>query len=106
MSNTYLIEVSGELGLRDAHAVRELLAQAMASHPAVEVHTGRLTAVDISIIQLLIAAQKSAAAQGTAFTIRAAANGPLRETMLRAGLLLPSGETAFDIKWLRKDGAQ
>lgn len=106
MPNTHRIDLSGELGLRDVHAVRELLAEGLGVHPAIEVHTGALSAIDVSIIQLLIAAHKSARERGASFKVRATADGPFRDTLLRAGLLLASGEAPFEINWHRRDAAQ
>ena len=106
MPNAHRIELSGELGLRDVHAVRELLADGLGAYPAVEVRTQGLDAIDVSIIQLLIAAHKSARERETPFTVSALADGPFRDTLLRAGLLLPSGEAPFEIKWHRRDAAQ
>lgn len=50
----------------------------------IEIDCTALTAVDLSFIQLLIAGQRSLAAAGRRFTVRAQASGPL-ETGLKAG---------------------
>lgn len=97
------INLGGELGLRDADRVREQLLAALHEHAAVRIDTSGLTAIDISILQLLIAAQKMAKLHNQSFKISAKSEGPLRKAARRAGLLDCTGTAPFEIQW--KGGA-
>ena len=96
---TRTITLRGELGLRDADAVREQLLDAFCAQMAVEVDAADLTAVDMSIVQVLLAAHKMAKERGQTFQIVAAVEGPLRGAISRAGLLAQSGDAPFEIIW-------
>jgi ABC-type transporter Mla MlaB component len=99
------LELGGDLGLRDAEGLRGQLLDAVAAHKSVEIATGGLTAVDVSVIQLLIGAQKLAKARKQRLTITAPADGPLRAAVERAGLLSPSGGGPLEINWHGRDAA-
>lgn len=103
MPDARRIEFSGALGLRDVHAVRDTLLEALGGQAAVEIDAGELTEIDVSIVQVLIAAQKTARARGTRFHVIASPEGPLRAVMFRAGLLQVSGEAPFEISWHRRN---
>jgi anti-anti-sigma regulatory factor len=99
------IELAGDLGLRDAESLRRQLLDTVAVHKSVEIATGGLTAIDVSVIQLLIGAQKFAKARKQRLTIAAPADGPLRAAVERAGLLAASGGSPLEINWHGRDAA-
>ena len=96
---TRRITLSGELGLRDADGVREQLLDAFCAQMAVEVEAEDLTALDMSIVQVLLAAHKMAKGRGQTFQVIAAAEGPLQDALSRAGLLAQSADAPFEISW-------
>jgi anti-anti-sigma regulatory factor len=98
------VKLSGALGLRDADIIRGQLLDALTGIRAVKVDAGQLTAIDMSVLQVLIAAQKMARTRNIKFQITAAASGPLRDAMTRAGLL--AGSAAFDIQWQERSAAR
>jgi len=73
------VKLGGELGLRDADGVREQLLAALHDHASVQIDTSGLTAIDISIVQVLIAAQKTAKHRNQSLKISAKAEGPFAE---------------------------
>jgi anti-anti-sigma regulatory factor len=99
------IKLSGALGLREVELIREQFLDALTTHAAVEVVTEKLTAIDMSIIQVLIAAQKMAKDRGQSFHVCARAEGLLRSALSRAGLLTRSGIAPFDVRWQGSEAA-
>lgn len=93
------IKLGGELGLRDADELREQLLDALHAHTSVEIDANKLTAIDMSIVQILIAADKMAKGGGRTFWISAQAEGPLASAISRAGLLSRSGQAPFQVSW-------
>jgi anti-anti-sigma regulatory factor len=105
MHEPHRITLGGDLGLRETNAIREQLLDAFDMHTAVELDIRDLAGIDISIVQLLIAADKMAEARGHSFQVLAEANGPLRDAMARGGLLAIAAGTPFDVHWQTKDAA-
>jgi hypothetical protein len=99
------ISLGKELGLRDADSIRDRLMDALCAHPAVEVDMSDLSFLDISIVQLLIAAHKLASGRGKTFQIIARADGPLRDAAARAGLITQTGAAPFQIQWQGREAA-
>lgn len=64
-----IVEVSGEQGLREAPALAEALAMAIAGGD-VALDVGGLTAIDAAGLQVLIAAHRTAEEAGVAFGFR------------------------------------
>jgi len=93
------VKLGGELGLRDADGVREQLLAALHDHASVQIDISGLTAIDISIVQVLIAAQKTAKHHNQSLKISAKAEGPLQKAVRRAGLLDRPGTAPFEIQW-------
>lgn len=87
-----MVPLEGALGLRDAIALGDRFKDALANNAAVEVDAGKLQEVDISIVQLLIAAHKRALAVGRSFGLASAPDGALRQALERCGVLSPTGQ--------------
>jgi anti-anti-sigma regulatory factor len=98
----HTIKLSGDLGLRDADAIREQFLAPLNDEHNIEVDAAGLTAIDISLLQVLIAAHKLATARGREFYVRALAGGPLQQAMSRAGLHSPLA-MPFEISWQMKE---
>ena len=96
---SHRVKLGGDLGLRDADRVREQLLAALHGHAAVQIDVCGLTAIDISIVQILIAAQKMAKHRDQSLKISAKAEGPLQRAAWRAGLLDPAATEPFEIEW-------
>jgi anti-anti-sigma regulatory factor len=105
MHQPHRITLGGELGLRETDALCEQLLDAFDMHAAVEIDLRELAGIDISIVQVLIAADKMAKNRGFSFQVLAGADGPLRDAMARGGLLAASAGTPFDVHWQTRDAA-
>jgi anti-anti-sigma regulatory factor len=99
----HMIKLGGDLGLCDADAIREQFLATLNEEQDIEVDAAGLTAIDVSVVQVLIAAHKLAAARGRQFQVRAITEGPLHQTMSRVGLLR-SIAMPFEINWQMKAG--
>jgi anti-anti-sigma regulatory factor len=80
------VTLSGSLTVAEAESIRATLLKAMDAGDVV-VDCSAATEVDLSFVQLLIAAQRAAALQGGSLRLAAPASGALLETLLRAGML-------------------
>ncbi|SKA07438.1 STAS domain-containing protein [Consotaella salsifontis] len=81
--------LAGQLSLRDAPRVAEELKQALVAGRNIRVRTGDVEAMDLSIVQLLVASIKTAEASGCAIAIEAPEGGVLDQVLKRAGLDQP-----------------
>ena len=81
------IRLEGILGLRDSETIKSQLLEAIQASAAVHIDARDLAEVDVSVIQLLIAAQKSAFLKGTTYTLSTPANGALAQALDRGGFL-------------------
>lgn len=94
--------LDGSLTTRAIDAVRARLAAALNEHAAIELDCSAAVEVDLSLIQLLIAAHRSAGEAGKRLTLTQPADGPLRAALVQGGFLPAVGpaddpEAAF---WL------
>ena len=87
----FVMLLEGALGLRDAVALSDRFKDALANNEAVTVDAGKLQEIDVSIVQLLIAAHKRAQALGRSFGLASAPDGVLRQALERCGVLSPTG---------------
>jgi anti-anti-sigma regulatory factor len=89
--STHTVEISGDAGLRNAREVADNLLKALAEHPSVAVDATSATSIDITILQLLVAARKSALASGKSLTLCAPADGVLRQALVKTGFVSADG---------------
>jgi ABC-type transporter Mla MlaB component len=88
--------LEGALTVRTIAGIRASLLDAMSSHDAVQVDCAAAASVDLSFIQLLLAARRSAQQAGKQLTLAAPADGALLAA-LEQGAFLPPG--AADPFW-------
>ncbi|HYN37716.1 MAG TPA: STAS domain-containing protein [Rhodospirillales bacterium] len=98
-SPALVVRFEGALTVREAHSIRDALSAALHSGNAVIVDCRDAADVDLSFVQMLIAARLSAAAHRTSFALAAPAEGPLLRVLNRAGLLDPARPDAADGFW-------
>lgn len=91
MSTPFTVRLAGELGLRGIEALKAEIAAAIAEHAAVGFDTAAVESIDASVIQLLLAAQKTANAEGKALSLAAADGSPLANTLTTLGLVAADG---------------
>jgi ABC-type transporter Mla MlaB component len=93
------VTLEGDLSLRHVEPVRGRLLEALSRHDAVTVDCQAVTGADLGLIQLLIAAQKSAQVAAKTLTLAQPVSGALREALARGGFLAAtSGQSSF---WLK-----
>jgi anti-anti-sigma regulatory factor len=93
------ISLGQDLGLRDADRLRGELLSALLGEPIVEIHCHDLTGIDLSIVQVFIAADKMAKGRNQTLRILARSDGPLGDALSRAGLSTPSRPVPFEVHW-------
>jgi anti-anti-sigma regulatory factor len=91
--SSHTLEITGDAGLRNAQDIAALLRQALAKHSSITVVTNALTSIDVTTLQLLVAARKSALATGKTLILRAPADGPLRRLLVQAGFIGADGQS-------------
>jgi hypothetical protein len=79
--------LEGEVGLRDAGRVRDLLIEAASVPGKVELDVCAVTGVDVAVLQLVASARKSVTALGGTMTLITMPGGPFETTVAKAGLL-------------------
>lgn len=85
-SQSKVAVLEGDLGPRDAAAVHTALLSALQQSAAVEIDARTLASLDTSIIQILVAARKSAERLERPLTILTEPDGALPATLERLGL--------------------
>lgn len=89
------IVLADVLTVRTIAAAHAALLQALTEHPVVHADCSVAEAVDLSLIQLLLAARTSARQAGRKFALAAPASGPLLTALQQGGFLPPSGTDPF-----------
>lgn len=90
-SQSHHFELRGKLGLRDATEVATALSLALETHPSVTIAVAPDADLDITILQVLVAAHKTAARAGKELALAASADSLLRKTLVKAGFVSPAG---------------
>ncbi|HEY4201654.1 MAG TPA: STAS domain-containing protein [Devosiaceae bacterium] len=87
------VRLDGDLGLRNGGELTARLTEVLNSHNDVVIDASQVTAVDISTIQILISAHKSAREAGKRFHVNAPLDGALGKVLVKAGFVTASAET-------------
>jgi ABC-type transporter Mla MlaB component len=88
---TRRIALQGNLGLRNVRQTYDLLSGAVSAHRAVELDVREVSDVDISNIQLIAAARRSAQQRGGTLTLVSKPNSVFTSILSKAGLLGADG---------------
>lgn len=78
--------LSGDLGIRDSERIHDCLTEMLATEGRLRIDVGSVTGVDTSVVQLLVAARRTATRQGREFEIMGFAKSPLPKFMNEIGL--------------------
>lgn len=99
--------LAGPLTVRSAEQTRDWVMDALGQQACLVVDCQDVTEVDLSFIQLMLSARKSAIAAGKTLSLARPAEGPLRDALLQAGLIgTVDGHSAADQTfWLNKETA-
>lgn len=88
-SPAFVLELSGDAGIRRAQDVARQLGEAVAAHPAIVVATSGLTAADLTTVQSLLSARATATGQGKALALAQPLAGPLADVLSKMGFNAP-----------------
>jgi hypothetical protein len=102
-SKPFSVELSGELTIRSIGDVRIRMIDALKDHAAVTTKVADDAAVDLTFVQLMESARRTARDAGKAFSLAAPAAGALLETLERGGFLA-GDDTARREFWLMGSG--
>lgn len=91
MNETTTVQWEGRLGLRESDGSARRLDEALASGGAVTLDTRRVEVIDISHLQILIAAHRFATAAMRGLEIIAPSGGAVREALERSGIAAAKG---------------
>ena len=89
------IALEGELGIREAEQFRQNFIQALSSNDPVQINVAGVTAVDTSIVQILLAAVRTASRDGRDFDMVGLPESPIPGFLIALGLI-SSDATAED----------
>ena len=87
--NSKQVRLNGELSIRNCMAVAAELRAAIVEHQSVAIETNDLMSLDVSILQLLIAAHKAAERNGSSLRIQVVGGGALDRALKASGLAQP-----------------
>lgn len=85
------VRLQGSLTLRDAKQVHGLLQEAISAAREVEIDVRDVSGIDISIVQLIISARKSAEQRGRKLVLVMGPDGAFRAMLAKAGFLGDDG---------------
>lgn len=85
------VSLRGSLGLRDVAPLAEEFGRALASSGPLTVDCTELNEIDLSVIQLIVSAYRTAMASGRSLTVRHPAGGPLERLLVAAGFIAGDG---------------
>ena len=91
MSSGTAVTLTGSLGLRDVVALADRLAADLGSTDAVVIDCSALTGVDLSIVQVLVSAARTARAAGRTLTLQGVDNEALSRVLVAAGFVAADG---------------
>ena len=91
---TLVLDFTGSQTVREAEQASAKLREALAATDEILLDCGRIEEVDLTFIQLVLAARKSAERDGKSLALLTAAQGPLLKALDLAGVL-PSGPHQF-----------
>ena len=94
MSKTpsHAVDLGIEPSIKTVAELRDRLITAIAENDTVVVSAAKATSIDISVLQLLASAHKSAGAAGKTISLHAPNDGALRQALQRSGFVGPAGE--------------
>ena len=85
------IALSGTVGLRDITGLAQQLREQLTAARTLLIDCTAVTEIDLSAVQVFVAAHKSAVASGRSLALRAPADGPLCRLLKAAGFMGADG---------------
>ncbi len=84
-------ELGAAPGIKSVSELRDRLASEIGSRQSVTIDAGALESIDVSALQLLASAHRSAAAAGKTLLLLAPVDGVLAQTLVRLGFISADG---------------
>lgn len=85
----YTLVLSGDAGIKSAQNLAASLAQAIQDHPQVAIDTQTVSEADVTTVQTLLAARRTAESAGRDLTMLAPLGRKLNDVLAQAGFLSP-----------------
>ncbi|ALK08299.1 STAS domain-containing protein [Blastochloris viridis] len=103
---THRVTFGGALTVRHADQIHESFVDALRQHRHVVVDCSQATQVDLSFVQLVLSARRSAAAAGKRLSLAQRASGDLLDVLQRAGLVAADGSAPIPGQefWFQQGG--
>ena len=98
------VDFGGARNIRTAEQSHASLLETLHDASSISVDCSGISEVDLSLVQLLLSARRTAASFGKGLTLAHPAQGALRDILVRGGFLRadsPADERAF---WLKSEG--
>lgn len=92
-SGPVTIRLEPSQDLRNADVLREQLLRALYAQESIQIDADNVEDIDISTIQVLISAKKTAEKMGRPLVLTGAPKGALSDTLARAGFTNAGGES-------------
>jgi anti-anti-sigma regulatory factor len=104
-ADTGHIDFAGPQTIREAEQSRSMLIAALHGSQTVVIDCSSVTDVDLSFVQILLSAQKTASIAGKTIDFSSPLSNTLRDVLRRAGLLCSSdgAPLADDAFWFRRE---
>ena len=103
--STGKVNLNGVRTIRSAEETRSLLIEALAGASPLSLDCSLVTDADLSLVQLLLSARKTAQRAGKILTLAAPADEVLQQALSRAGFeTSPDPLTGNQSQWLKKEG--
>lgn len=90
-ASPHVTKIGGDLSLRNAGQLAATLKQDLAKHADIVVVFDAVSGIDLTTLQILAAARKSAMASGKTLSLQLPAGGIVHDLLRRAGFVDPSG---------------
>ncbi len=97
------VDLSGPRTLRNAEETRSLLMEALQRPSPIGLDCSAVAEADLSFVQLLLSARKSAEAAGKTLTLSHPASAPLLKAASKAGFATKPSPIAENAIWLTKE---
>ncbi len=91
-TQSHTVDLGIEPSIKTVAELRDRLITAIAENDAIVVSATKATSIDISVLQLLASAHRSAGAAGKPISLHAPKDGVLRQALQRSGFVSPTGE--------------
>ena len=91
--SVHTIKITGDAGLRATQELAGILRGAIDNHSIVVISMNADSVIDVTTIQLLLAARKLASASGKSLSLAAPCSGAFRELLIATGCLDASGQS-------------